>query len=200
MKQVVSNKCSDSSQFIGMQLTKLYKFSMVSHKLSSAETQINRVMSHKVSLWSMFLFEGEKSILHKETVFSWPHVTKPSDAKMKRQWGKTHLNLWYLSSLYQDNKPVWTKKNKMYSICHFYLSRVQWTASKKNSEIYFAANRKLHSAFSLGCCDITSSIHSRNVPIDLGRFLYIDIIKPTSTRLGQHTWVTRISLCMYLAI
>lgn len=169
------------------------------HKFISAETQINRVMSHKVSLWSMFLFEGEKSILHKETVFSWPHVTKPSDANMKRQWGKTHLSVWYLGSLYQDNTPE-QKKNKMYSICHFYLSKVQWTASKKNSEIYFAANRKLHSVFSLGCCDITCSIHSRNVPIDLGRFLYIGIIKPTSTRLGQHTWVTRISLCMYLAI
>lgn len=58
----------------------------------------------------------------------------------------------------------------------------------------------MHSVFSLGCCDITCSIHSRNVPIDLGRFLYIGIIKPNSTRLGQHTWVTRISLCMYLAI
>lgn len=75
------------------------------HKFISAETQINRVMSHKVSLWSMFLFEGEKSILHKETVFSWPHVTKPSDANMKRQWGKTHLSVWYLGSLYQDNTP-----------------------------------------------------------------------------------------------
>lgn len=73
-------------------------------------------MSHKVSLWSMFLFEGEKSILHKETVFSWPHVTKPSDANMKRQWGKTYLSVWYLGSLYQDNTPEQKKKKNVFNL------------------------------------------------------------------------------------